>query len=204
MRQEVTNFSRKDLFEHYNANDNPFSFVTTRIDITNIIDLCKKYGKYYASIGYFLTKAINNVEQFKYSYEEGKIYKYDVLNPSFVDIREDGNIGFYAVPFDDDYHKFMEQYGTIKEQFKNGKYVNEEKTGGEVWLSCEPWFNFSACVPPFNKKITIPQLIWDKFIFENDRCYVNLMIMSHHGFVDGFHIGKLIQEIEKVISEIKI
>jgi len=70
-------------------------------------------------------------------------------------------------------------------------------------LSCQPWFNFTGVIPPFDKSITIPQLIWDRFTFEGNRCYINLMIMVHHGFADGYHIGKLIEKIENTIQNIK-
>lgn len=203
MREEVKDFKRKDLFDYFSSKDNPFSIITTKIDITNIYNLRKEQGNYYGSIAYFFTKAMNRVPEFRYYSENGLIYKYDVLNPSFAEVVEDGNVGFFTCPFDDDYSKFMETYKIIKEKFKNNELAEESDHGGVVWVSCVPWFNFSSCVPPIDKNVTIPQLIWDKFKFEDGRCYVNLMIMAHHGFIDGVHIGKYISEIEKVIGEIE-
>ena len=47
MRTEVVDFKRKDLFKAYDMKENPFLYVTTKVDITNIYNKCKKY---YATI----------------------------------------------------------------------------------------------------------------------------------------------------------
>lgn len=200
--EEVKDFKRKELFDMYNSRTNPFSFVTTKIDITNIYNLCKVKKHYYATIAYFLTKAMNNVEEFKYRYIDGKIYKCDVIRPSFTDILDDHTIGFYTCEMLDDYEDFLVHYDEIKNKFLKREYKGEE-VQDVVWLSCQPWFNFTGVVPPFDKSITIPQFNWDRFTFEGDRCYINLMIMVHHGFADGYHIGKLIENIETIIASIK-
>ena len=40
MRKEIENFERIDLFNNFNR-DNPFIFLTTKVNITNIYKNCK-------------------------------------------------------------------------------------------------------------------------------------------------------------------
>lgn len=202
MRTEVDNFKRQDLFELYNSRTNPFSMVTTKIDITNIYKKCQKYKHYYATIGYYLTLAMNEVEEFKYRYENGKIIKYDNLRPNFTELLEDKTISFFTCELGSSYEEYLNNYDEAKKKLIENRKWDENVDEGEVWLSCQPWYNFSGLIPPFDKSVTIPQMIWDKFSFEDNKCYINLMIMSHHGFVDGYHIGKLINKINEVISNI--
>lgn len=42
MRTEIKEFKREDLFKCFQEKTNPFSFVTTKIDITNLYQFCKK------------------------------------------------------------------------------------------------------------------------------------------------------------------
>ena len=72
----------------------------------------------------------------------------------------------------------------------------------EVWLSCLPWFKFTGVVPPFDPIVTEPQLIWDKYEIIDEHVYINVMIMAHHGFVDGYHIGQLIECINEELDKI--
>ena len=60
MRKEIENYERKELFNNFDR-DNPFIFLTTKVNITNIYKNCKDY---YPSIAYFITKAVNQIENF--------------------------------------------------------------------------------------------------------------------------------------------
>lgn len=204
MREKVENFNRKELLENYHQNTNPFSFVTTRIEVTKLYQLCKKSKSTYATIGYYFTKALNKVDAFKYRYEDGTVYKYDVINPNFTQMFSDETIGYFTVEMQPTYEKFIDEYKIIEKKFLETHQSNTVNNQGEVWLSCEPWFHFSGCVVPFDKEITIPQIIWDQFDVIDDKCYLDVMIMSHHGFVDGFHIGKLINQIKEVVESIEV
>lgn len=86
--------------------------------------------------------------------------------------------------------------------FQNGSAIIVENEKDEIWLTCTPWFSVSSVVTPFDKNITIPQFLWDKFSFENNRCYINLNIMAHHGFVDWYHISLFLKEFNEIVKNI--
>lgn len=198
MRTEIINYERDEIFNYYNSKDNPFIYLTTKVDITNIYNKCKNY---YASIAYFITLSLNKIDNFKYRYENNKIYKYDTLNINFTQML-DNNIGFFTCSFKNNYHDFVDEYKEVQENFnkKNSSIPNNDE--GEVWFSYVPWFNMSGLITPFDKNNTIPQFIWDKFTFENEKCYINLTIMAHHGFIDGFHIARFLKTLEEIIQNI--
>lgn len=204
MREKIENFNRQKLFDSYHKRTNPFSFVTTRIEVTKLYQLCKMSKSTYATIGYYFTKALNEVEAFKYRYEDGKIYKYDIIKPSFTQMLPDETIGYFRVDMKSTYEDFIDEYKMIEKNFLETHYSSIMSDQGEVWLSCEPWFHFSGCVVPFDKEITIPQIIWDQFDIIDDKCYLDVMIMSHHGFVDGLHIGRLISKIKEIVESIEV
>lgn len=199
MRTKIDKLDRIELFNHYNEETNPFLYITIKIDITSIYNKCKHY---YPSIAFFLHQAIEKIDNFKLRYENGSIYHYDHLKLNFTEKREDDNIAFFNVDYTNNYKEFMDNYFKAKEHFLNSKDLAVNNDHGEIWYSCVPWFNFSQVLTPFNKKVTIPQLIWDKFMFENDKVYVNLMIMVHHGFVDGFHLKEFLQTFEDIVKNI--
>lgn len=199
MRTLIENLDREELFHHYNDKENPFSYVTIKLDITNIYKNCKTY---YASIAYFLLLAANQIDNFKYRYENGKFYKYDKLRANFTEMYEDKNIGFFSLDFKENYYEYLDEYKKIREKFLKKEEMEEAKDDGEIWFACEPWFSATSIVKPFSKDITIPQFIWDKFVFEGDKCYTNLTIMIHHGFIDGYYIGLFIEKLNDIIENI--
>lgn len=201
MKIKIDNYKRKALFEQYDSYTNPFASITTKLDITNIYTLCKESGHFYATMGYYLSKAMNDIDEFKVTYDDGEFYIFDAITPSYTDIRPDETIGFYDVPLTATYEEYITSYDEAKKKFLAGE-SEPPIDGAYVWLSCEPWFKASAICPPSDKEKRIPQLIWDRYEIENGRCYVNLMIFFHHGFIDGFHIGKLLNKMEEYIASI--
>lgn len=204
MKTEIKDFKRMDLFKYYNERTNPFAFVTTKVEITNIYNYCKKNKNYYATIGYCVAKAMNQVEEFKYRYEDNKIYKYDLISPSFTQMFDDETIGFFGIKMTDNYHEFINLFQETQTNFKKNHQSAPFEDEGAIWLSCEPWFNATGLIPPFSKEITIPQVIWDRFNILDGKCYINLMIMVHHGFADGFHIGKFINTFQDLVQKIDL
>lgn len=204
MRREIKNFEREELFHKFNEKDNPFVFLTTELDVTHLYNLCKKVRNHYATIGYYVTKAVNEIDAFKYRYEDGSFYKYDRLNPRFTQMTKDKNhIGVFEVEMSDNYEKFIKNYKKAEEKFLEAEVTTPYTDKGKVLFSCEPWFNFTGLTIPFDRKDTVPEIIWDKFYFREDRCYLHFMIFVHHGFVDGYHIGEFINTLQEIINDIE-
>ena len=66
MIKEIENYKRKDLFDLYHQRTNPFIILTTKIDITNIVEYCKEHRNFYGTFGYLIGKTANNIAAFKY------------------------------------------------------------------------------------------------------------------------------------------
>ena len=199
MKVEVKNFDRAEQFGWYHNKDNPFLFVTTKLDITNIYNKCKNHC---ASIAYFITLVVNDIDNFKYRYEDGKIYKYDVVKPNFTQMFDDHNIGYFTCDFKDNYSAFIVEYKKVQEKFIKNQESCTADDQGEIWFSCSPWFQINSMVTPYDKSITVPQFLWDKFTLEDGKCFINLTISVHHGFADGYHIGLFLQKLNDIIENL--
>lgn len=202
MRHEVKDFKRKKLFDIYHERTNPFLIVTTKVDVTNIINYCKKHKNYYAAIAYFISLAANEIDAFKYRNEQDKIYKYDDLRINFTQMFNDNEIGFFSCETKENFKTFIEEFNEKQNLFFEKKEPIIYNDEGEIWVSCAPWFEFSSLVVPFDKKITIPQFIWSKYYEENGKTYTNLMIMVHHGFADGNHIRTFLEKLNDKFNKL--
>ena len=86
---------------------------------------------------------MNEIEEFKYRYENGKIYKYDKLNIGFTQMFKDGNIGYFTCSIKDNYKDFINEFKKTEEEFLiTNKSIKKE--GGELWVSCSPWYHFQV------------------------------------------------------------
>lgn len=200
MIKEIKNYDRMHLFNHYHSCTNPFVIITNKVDVTNVVDYCKKNKLFYATMGYIVTKTINSMDCFKYRYDNGKIYYCDIVNSNYTEMFDNHNIGYFDVNYCEDYKKYREEYINIHNKFLEDKEYKGESVQDVVWLSCLPWSTFTSLIPPFNKEITIPQFVWDKYHIENGRYYVDLMLLVHHGFADGYHISNFFTKLDENIK----
>lgn len=196
-------FDRKEIFKHYHECNNPFLIITVPICVTNVVNFCHTHRHFYATMGYLITKSANLIDAFKYRYKEGEFYFCDRVISNYTQIKKDGNIGYYDVPDITDYDEYIKVQSEIENEFINRNEYSCESELNEIWLSCAPWFSYTGLITPFNKEVTIPQFIWDKYTKDGDNYTVHLTILVHHGFADGLHIAKFIDKLNENISSLK-
>lgn len=205
MRKEIklNDLKRKQEFETYFYRDYPFVSVTVPVKVTNIYKFSRINKGFYPIMSYIVMKAINEVEEFKYRFEDDKIYLYDKIDISITDVRKDGSIFFFLAPYEEDLNKYLANYKVNRQKYLEQKELATSENFGLVWLSCTPWYKFTSLMPPVNRDYTIPQVIWDKIEEKDGEYYVNLFIFANHGFVDGFHIAKLIENFNIAQENLK-
>jgi len=68
----------------------------------------------------------------------------------------------------------------------------------QVFITCIPWLDFTSIQHPAATlgSPDIPSLAWGKFKDgPNGRLALPFSVQAHHGFVDGYHIHLLAQQI---------
>ncbi|MBO4246178.1 MAG: hypothetical protein J5892_05540 [Bacilli bacterium] len=198
-------WDRKDLFMHYDSCNNPFIYLTIPIDITNLYHFSKENNyPFYPTMGYVINKAVNQVDAFKYRKVDDEIIFYENINSNYTEMINEEKIGYFKVNYNSNFKAYIDEYNNQLKALKNGLLTSVDTLNhDEIWFSCAPWFNFTSLITPFNKETTIPQFIWDKFNKENDQVSINLMIMVHHGFADGYQINRFIKILETEINNCK-
>ena len=85
-------WSRAELFDFFSTVDHPFYSTTFRVDVTQLHKYTKSHGiSFYYALTYLVTKAINQVENFRYTIHDGKVALLEERIPSFTDIKKTVN-----------------------------------------------------------------------------------------------------------------
>ena len=197
----IVDFDRKELFKHYNEMDNPFIIMTIPLNVTKVVEYCKVHRNFYATMGFLVGKAVNDVNAFKYRYDKDNFYYYDRLCVNFTE-RVDEQIVFFECE-SDNLSDFVEEFKEKKSRLGCYDDASGENRQDVIWVSCFPWAKFNSLVSPHDRSITIPQFIWDKYELVNGEYYCNMMIMVHHGFADGYHVGDFIEKLNRYINELQ-
>lgn len=203
---DVKHWNRKDVYEFYKDMDLPRYQITVDLDVKRFYDYVKiNKLSFYFSFMWLVLKEINQIDNYKYRFIDGEPYVFDIISPSFTDKVEDGDT-FKIVNTDyiDDILAFQEK--AIKKSKDQGlKFINldDEIRQDMVYITTFPWAKFTQTSHPSNidSKDAIPRIGWGKFEKQGEKMMMPFTIEVHHAFVDGFHVGKLINQLEKRLEE---
>ena len=78
----IDDYERKEIFQQFNNEDNPFIYITIKLDVTNVYNYCNQYKHHYATMGYLIGKTVNEVDSFRYRLVDDKIIQYDKVGIS--------------------------------------------------------------------------------------------------------------------------
>lgn len=204
---DIEKWNRKEHFNFFSKMDYPQFNICSNLDITNIYKYIKENElPFFITILYSVTKAANNVNEFKLRIRDDKVVEHESVSPSFTVLSEDDTFSFCTSNYIDNYLEFKNQ--TINEIEKTKNNVNLEDEAGRddyLFISSIPWVSFTSITHPINLKPveSIPRITWGKFFESDCRYMLPISVQVHHGLVDGIHLGKFFKILEEIFNNPK-
>ena len=183
--------------------DFPFYSVTVPVDVTNVKKVSKEKNiSFYMAMTWIVTKAVNSIENFKIRYRDGELYLLDITHPSYTYLKGEDFI-IVNGNMQDDMVKFCND--SIETAEKQTDIINNEIEPDDlIYISCLPWFDFTHLTNErnFDKYDNIPRIAWSKYSEENGRLMLHVSFDVNHLFIDGYHLGLLVEKINELIKEL--
>lgn len=199
-RIDIDTWERREYFNHYIHEVNCSYSTTVNIDVTNL-----KGNKLYPTMIWFLTKAVNQTEQFRTALKGNCVGIYETMNPSFTIFNKDRkNFCSVWAEFSESYSQFCANYNEIVKNYKDSDVFMPQKIRPENTfdISMIPWFTFSS----FNLNIKndgkylLPIFTMGKVFENNGKQMLPLAIQVHHAVCDGYHIGLFLEGLKSDIA----
>lgn len=207
---DIETWDRKEHFRFFLRSDLPFYNVDFELDVTGLHAFCKQRGvSVNSTLIYATVKALNRVENFLYRLENGKVVRYDGIDPSFTTIREGEELfRLITVGFHDDLAVFDR---TVKAAVAaSTAYFDVGMLAGRsnfVFISALPWVPFTGIdhTQSLNKEDAMPRVSWGKMHERNGKTVLPYNIRVNHIFIDGLHVGRfyecLVEEVQKLVEQ---
>lgn len=182
----------------------PAFCITVEIDITEFLEMTRrnKYSFTMAFI-YAVTKCANEIEEFRYRFVDGKVVLFNQINTAFTYLNKETELfKVVNVPMKDS----MREYVFLAE--KTAKEQKEYFTGplgNDVFqFSPLPWVSYShiSHTNSGKKDNATPLFDWGKYYKRGERTILPFSIQAHHSFVDGLHVGRLVDLLQNYIREV--
>ena len=200
---DMNTWPRREIYDFFSPISNPFYSVTFTLDVTNLYRYVKERElSFYYALVYLCTRAVNRVEAFLYTIEDGKVRMYDKRQPSFTDLEKGSELfRVVFVPCEGSLDDFC-RAAKAKSESQHFFFDPTAETNDLIYFSCLPWMDVTGLTNERNldPDDAIPRIAWGKYIDVNGRKQLHISLEINHRFIDGVHIGKFNEALCRLIE----
>jgi chloramphenicol O-acetyltransferase type A len=196
---DMNSYDRKELFEHFCTFEIPVATRTIQIDVTKLKDYIDKNNyKFSLFMGFIIARANNRVQEFKYRIQDGKLVEYDKIIPAFTVLSADKKLYFSRGVYTDDFKNDYKENLEINRIAGLGQDKNVGSSNqGLVFITVNPWNSFTSLQFPYSSRFaSVPVFSIGKMYTDNDRIKAPFAFQTHHGLIDGYHVGLFLDVLE--------
>jgi chloramphenicol O-acetyltransferase type A len=191
---DLAQWPRADQFRFFRTYQRPHYAVTSRIDVTHLLQVMRAKGwSSYRACVYAIGAGIHAVPELCMRFRGDVVVRHDNVELSMTVPLADGNFRYAYVPFQRDFAAFDAQAAAIIRDVAAGGALNAN-TGARddvAYLSCMPWLDYTAinnALPHADD--CIPRVSWGKFVEQPAGHWSMAMTIEvHHALVDGRQVG---------------
>lgn len=197
---------RRDRFALFDGMDGAAVNLCFPLELPDFRPWCREQGLApFHVLLYAVLRSTLKIENFRYRLLDGEVFRIDSLRPSFTVINQHQDLNFALFEWSDDLREFVARGIAAREAASNMTELNAAYRGlspreakEQVFITCIPWLAFTSIQHPSASLAhpDIPSLAWGKFRdAPGGRLELPFSIQAHHGFVDGFHVHQLAEQI---------
>lgn len=200
---DMNTWPRREIYDFFSPISNPFYSVTFTLDVTNLYRYVKERElSFYYALVYLCTQAVNRVEAFLYTIEDGKVRIYDKRQPSFTDLEKGSELfRMVFVPCEGSLDEFC-RAAKAKSESQHFFFDPTVETNDLIYFSCLPWMDVTGLTNERNldPDDAIPRIAWGKYIDVNGRKQLHISLEINHRLIDGVHLGRFNEELCRLIE----
>ena len=192
---------RRELYDFFAPKSLPFYTLTFPVDVTALRRYTKERGlSFYCAMVWLVTKAMDDVEEFRVKIRGEDLILHDHLVPSFTDLHP-GSRNFHITTLEagEDLADFCRR--AMAASAAQTTFLPESPWPGDqlIYFTCLPWFPVTALTNERDADPTdsIPRVAWGKYEEREGRTQLLVSLELNHRLVDGAHVGALFQALER-------
>jgi len=202
---DETNWKRALHCQVFRNSIEPSYCVTLELDITNFLKKVRKEDlSFTLSLIYIVSRCANDIEEFRYRFLDGKIVLYDKINTAFTYLNKETEL-FKVVNVE--MQDTLEQYNSVAaRKAEDQKDYFTGPLGNDVFqFSPMPWVSYThiSHTNSGKKDNATPLFDWGKYFDRDGKKILPFSVQVHHSFVDGIHIGKLVDSLQNYLNGIQ-
>ena len=210
---DLASWPRREHYEFFKPYPVPFFSITTSVDVAPLRKLLKARDvRFTAGLLYVLSRAANDVPQFRQRIREGAPIEHECVHPGVTTLCDGDTFQFCFLTYYDDFHRFAREASEAMEMTRQGKSLVPESIVEDgrlrddmLYCTSLPWFSFSGMLHPVgpDPMDSVPRIAWGRFEEKEGRLAMPLNVQAHHALIDGIHLAKFFEKVEDLILSVE-
>ncbi|STE17094.1 type A chloramphenicol O-acetyltransferase [Citrobacter sp. wls718] len=205
---DLSCWARKEHFEVFQTFAQSTINQTVLLDITALLKHIKEVGwKFYPTIIFLLSKVVNRHTEFRMAIKDSELVIWNEVHPSYTIFHnETETFSSLWSHYDGNIHHFQHVYAEDMARYGNNLsyWPKGESLENIFFVSAIPWVSFTS----FNINVAnmqnffSPMFTIGKYYNQDGKVMLPLAVQVHHSVCDGFHVARLINELQKISDNI--
>lgn len=205
---DLSCWARKEHFEVFQTFAQSTINQTVLLDITALLKHIKEVGwKFYPTIIFLLSKVVNRHTEFRMAIKDSELVIWNEVHPSYTIFHnETETFSSLWSHYDGNIHHFQHVYAEDMARYGNNLsyWPKGESLENIFFVSAIPWVSFTS----FNINVAnmqnffSPMFTIGKYYNQDGKVLLPLAIQVHHSVCDGFHVARLINELQEISDNI--
>ena len=223
----INDFPRRDHLEYFMSMEQPHVNITVEVDVTDWQKFCKREGvPFFLGFVHIVAQSAESIPEFRqrihlltdeellmpehagYRMADGKAYElreYEECPTSHTESTSDERYCYcplrHHMPFDEYIAVARRQQAEARAL---GSLEEDKEIEAFFFPTCVPWLRYTDVVHPMTDRFdSNPRFSWCKYAEDfRGRLMMPLTVAAHHGLVDGIHIAKFYENVEKNMNSI--
>lgn len=197
-------YYRKGVFKHFTEDCKCSTSITSRIDVTELVEYSKKTNtKFNVNFLYLLSKVLNSRDDYKmgYLWQTDELICYDVIHPTHYVFHNDSETctPVYSV-YDENYVIFYKNVVDDIEEAKQTREYGLDAANHQNWFDASyiSWLSYDSLniELPDGYLYFSPIINWGRYREENGRLLMPLTVRLNHAIADGYLVANVFRLLE--------
>ena len=209
---DLESWNRKRIFYNYLGTDFPYIIITSNVDVTRPLAFARKHGvSFNLVMVYLCVKTLDGIENFRYRFIDGKpfiIHHTRALVNHLIPGEENFVMGEGLYPCDD-ILEFCRV--THQRQMEATPESMQDKVRHKLDIinfTSIPWISYTGFIRTVinNGVDNAPKMSFGKYFadpVDPGKIWMPLSTQTHHGLMDGRHVGRFYTELQKACNELE-
>ena len=196
-------YARKAHFDYFRTMQYPYIGTTVEVDVTELLEYCHAQKRsFYITFIHVAALAANGVPELRQRIRGDGIVEYSECPTSHVEMLEDTTYYYCTLHHDMDLCMYYDEAEKSRQRYRTNGITEEEDVESMLFVSTLPWVHYSSLIQPVaGGDESNPRITWGRYEKSADgRVRMPVSLLAHHSLVDGLHIGRFYENLEREIG----